>query len=161
MNILDRLKRDHRSQESLLELLAETSGDSNQRRQLFERLSREATAHANAEEQTLYAALLEHSETQEQARHSIAEHQSADELIHELEELGTGSGGWLAKFEVLKRELEHHIKEEENEVFALATEVLADKDLAGLGEEFDQRKRAELDELDRPSGVTRNASAQG
>ena len=51
--------------------LMATSGDSEERRLLWDKFKPDAAAHANAEEETLYAALIENPDTQEQSRHSI------------------------------------------------------------------------------------------
>lgn len=147
MNIYERLKQDHDRQRELMAQIMETSGDTPQRRDLWQSFRLEAEAHANAEEQTFYATLIAEPDTQEKARHSVHEHEEAAELIEELCELDLGSGGWINKFEKLKRELEHHVEEEEKEVFVKAREVIDDDQARRLASEFDQRKRSELAEL--------------
>ncbi|NNL86194.1 MAG: hemerythrin domain-containing protein [Myxococcales bacterium] len=144
MNIYDRLQKDHEAQKSLAAQLEDTSGDSEQRRKLFAELRSEAEAHANAEEQTFYAALIENPESQEKARHSIAEHKTASDLLEELSNLEMSSSGWLQKFKQFKDELEHHIDEEENEVFKLAREVLAKNEAESMVSVFERRKADEL-----------------
>ena len=143
MNIYERLIKDHEKQKELAQQLMETSGDSGERRRLFEQFRTEAVSHANAEEQTLYAALIEQPESQEQARHSISEHQDADELINELSEMDMSSPGWIQKFEKLKEELEHHIEEEEKDVFELAKELISEPDATQMALSFDERKQEE------------------
>ncbi|WP_066965508.1 hemerythrin domain-containing protein [Microbulbifer sp. Q7] len=144
MDIYQRLKKDHEKQRSLLRQIAETSGDSSERQSLWRELSNEAEAHAAAEEQTLYAALIEKPDGQEKARHSIAEHKEASDIIEELEELDMGSGGWLQKFKKLQEKLEHHLDEEEEEIFVRARKLL-DQDLEKqLVEAFDTRKQQAL-----------------
>ena len=147
MNIYERLKQDHDKHRQLADEIMQTSGDSEKRRRLWEQFKPEAVAHANAEEQTLYAALIEAPETQEQARHSVSEHEEADELIEELDELDMGSGGWLQKFEKLKKELEHHMDEEEKEVFVEARDVIEATEARELCGEFEERKSAEISEV--------------
>jgi signal transduction protein with GAF and PtsI domain len=104
----------------------------------------EAVAHANAEEQTFYAELIGIADGQEKARHSVSEHKEAADLLGELKELDMASGGWLNKFKKLKEELDHHMDEEEAEVFKLAKTLIADKRADELGKEFDKRKQNEL-----------------
>lgn len=144
MDILERLKQDHRRQEALAGQLVETSGDSKERRTLFEEFKTEAEAHANAEEQVFYAALIEEPDSQEKARHSVSEHKEAADLLEELTEGDMSSSGWLQKFKKLKEALEHHIEEEENEVFALARKVLPDDSLRCMVGDFNERKEAEM-----------------
>lgn len=144
VNIYERLKQDHETQKDLAAKIAETSGDSEERRQLFARFRREAEAHANAEEQVFYAKLLKSPDSQEQARHSVSEHEEASDLLDELADLDMSSPGWLSKFKTLKDELEHHIEEEEEEVFALARSVLPENDEERMTEAFAERKSAEV-----------------
>ncbi len=144
MDIYERLKQDHEVQKEISARLADTTGDSRDRRQLFEEFKAEVEAHAAAEEQTFYGALIEKPDGQEKARHSISEHKEAADQIEELTDLDMSSSGWLQKFKTLKEELEHHIEEEQNEVFQLAKKLIDDEKTNQLAEEFDQRKAAEM-----------------
>jgi len=142
-DIYERLKRDHEVQKDLARKLMETSGNSAERQRLFGQFKAETEAHAAAEEQTLYAALFKKPKSQEQARHSVAEHKDAADLIAELTELEMSSGGWIQKFEKLKDELEHHIDEEESDVFDLAKRLIDREAAERLANQFEQRKAAE------------------
>lgn len=144
MDIYERLTQDHNTQRELASKLAETTGDSDERRQLWEEFKPEAEAHANAEEQTFYATLFEKPDAQEQARHSVSEHKDASDLIEKLSSDDMSSPGWLQNFKKLKEELEHHMKEEEEDVFALARKVIDADTATRLVDDFDKRKAAEL-----------------
>ena len=144
MDIYERLQKDHEKQRQLISQVAETSGDTPERQSLWKELSNEAEAHAAAEEQTFYAAMIEKPDGQEKARHSIAEHKEASDVIKELDELDMGSGGWLQKFKKLQEMLEHHMDEEEEEIFKRARKVLDEKVATELVGQFDQRKQQEL-----------------
>lgn len=144
MNIYTRLMEDHVTQRDLSKKLAETSGDTDERRNLFALLKQEVEAHAAAEEQSFYAELMGHSDGQEKARHSVSEHKEAADLIEELTDLDMGSGGWLNKFKKLKDELEHHVDEEEAEIFPAAQAIISDKRAQELGREFERFKTAKL-----------------
>ena len=141
--IYDAIKEDHKKHRTTLTELDGTSGDSEERSKLFERLQRELTAHANAEEQTFYAALLEDPEAQEQVRHSMAEHKEADDLLDELDELELDNPGWLQKFRKLKDAVEHHMDEEERDVFAIARDVIGEPQSQQLASKFANRKESE------------------
>lgn len=143
MDIYERLKKDHVRQRDLAARIMETSGDSADRRELFARFREEVDSHADAEEQTFYAALIEKPDGQEKARHSISEHKEAADLLEELDELDMGSGGWLNKFKKLREEILHHLDEEEKEVFPLAEKLIADDKATDLAQAFDKRKAAE------------------
>jgi iron-sulfur cluster repair protein YtfE (RIC family) len=144
MDIYHRLKDDHGKQRGLSAGLLETSGDTSERQRLFDALSKEIQAHAAAEEQTFYAELIANPDGQEKARHSVSEHEEAASLLDELKEMDMASGGWLNKFKKLKEELDHHLDEEEAEVFKLAQKLIAKTRAEELGQEFDKRKKDEL-----------------
>ncbi|MCK5942686.1 MAG: hemerythrin domain-containing protein [Planctomycetes bacterium] len=142
--IYDRLLEDHGRQRELAAAIAATSGDSDERRSLWSRYRAELEAHANAEEQTLYAALIERPDGQEQARHSIHEHEQQAELIAKVEQADWASSAWLQHFGTLRHEIEHHLDEEEADVFPLSRRLLSDDVTSALAEKFDGRKQAEL-----------------
>lgn len=134
MNIFEQLREDHETQRTLADQLIQTEGDTEKRRSLFEQLKKELQVHADAEERYFYKPLISHDITQDRARHSIAEHHDMDELIEQLEETDYDSPGWLVAAKKLKEEVEHHLDEEEQEVFQLAGKALTDnqkEDLAG------------------------------
>jgi Hemerythrin HHE cation binding domain len=82
--IFAELKRDHDRQRKLLDAIAETSGDSEERRTLFEELRQELQAHAAAEEESLYATMLADPDLRDDARHSVSEHKEVDDMLGEL-----------------------------------------------------------------------------
>lgn len=143
MNIYERLKQDHQTQRGLMDKIVTTSGDTEERESLFEKFKSEATAHAAAEEETFYSTLIEKPDGQEKARHSVSEHKEADDLIQELDDMDMGSGGWLQKFKKLKDEMEHHMDEEEKEVFSLAQDLIDSNTAQQLADKFEQRKAQE------------------
>lgn len=146
-DIFTELKKDHDRHREMLKTLADTSGDSQKREECFTAFKVEVTAHANAEEQSLYAEMLERPDLQDKGRHSVAEHKEIDDFIEELEDTDMSSPGWLATFKKLKHRYEHHIEEEENEIFKAAEKDLSDDKANALGTRFNERKSAELEKL--------------
>lgn len=145
--IYEAIKKDHDLHRDLLDRIDKTHGDSEERRELFEKFRRELTAHANAEEQTFYAALIEDPDVQEQARHSIAEHKEADDVLQELEEMGFDNPGWLTRFRTLKEEVEHHMDEEEQDVFDEAKDVIDRDEATKMAGKFLRREDEERAEV--------------
>ncbi len=144
MDIYERIREDHRIQRELAARIVKTEGDSPERRELWKRFRAEAVAHANAEEQSFYSRLMHEASIQEQTRHSVSEHKEADDLIEKLDDMDMSSGQWIRSFEKLRDELEHHMREEEKDVFAKARKVLGDETEDAMQAEFDRRKNAEL-----------------
>ncbi len=143
MNIYQRLTQDHKLQKDLAAQIMQTSGASEERQSLFQEFKAEVENHAAAEEQSLYATLMEKPDGQEKAQHSVAEHKEASDLIEELEAMDMSSGGWIQKFEQLKDDLVHHVDEEESEVFELARSLIDNDTAEQLAEKFDRRKEGE------------------
>lgn len=147
MNIYERIEQDHEKHRDLLAKIADTSGDTEERRKYFKELLEDVKSHANAEEQAFYSVLMEKQDGQDKARHSITEHEEANELFDELDEMDMSNPHWLPKFKELRHELEHHMEEEEEEVFVLARKVIDDKRAEELTEKFNSRKKSEKKEV--------------
>lgn len=135
-DIFEELRRDHDRQRDLVRVLVATTGDSEERANLFTRLKEELTAHAKAEERHFYRALLREDLTQEKARHSIHEHELLDELVERLDDYDRTAPAWLQTAKELEHRVVHHLDEEEHEVFALAGKVLTDVEKTELAKEY-------------------------
>ncbi|EJL32050.1 hemerythrin domain-containing protein [Novosphingobium sp. AP12] len=142
--IFEDLKADHDKHRTLLAQLGETKDDSDERGELFEALRKELQAHAAAEEESLYAAMLGNPELRDEARHSVSEHKEIDDYLGELVETEISSSAWLSKFEEMRHRYLHHIDEEEEEIFPSAGEVLSAQTEAKLADVFEDRKPKEL-----------------
>ncbi|MBY8826011.1 hemerythrin domain-containing protein [Sphingomonas colocasiae] len=143
--IFERLKQDHDRHRTMLARIDETKGDSAERRALFEAFRVEVTAHAAAEEESLYATMLAKPDLREDAQHSVSEHKEIDDFLEELDEMEFSSPGWLTRFRAMRDRYEHHIDEEEEEMFPDAAKELTDAEEARLAEVFKRRKPAELE----------------
>jgi hypothetical protein len=142
-SIYEAIKADHDRHRALLETLEETSGDSEARREAWDEFYHEVKSHAAAEEETFYSKLISKTWGQDAARHSVHEHQELDDLMEELNGMDMSSPAWLQKFKTLRHDYEHHIDEEEEEVFARAKEEIPDDELEGYGRRFLDRKKEE------------------
>ncbi len=136
MDIFKALREDHDKQRDLLNKLVSTSRDTKNRKQVFENLKTELKAHADAEKRCFYKPLIDSDKTQEKARHGIAEHLEIDELIEELEQTDFISPGWLKIAKNLKDRVEHHLDEEEHEVFQVAGKVLSTSQKESLSKAY-------------------------
>ena len=143
--IFEDLKRDHDLHRDLLRQLGETSGDSAERRDLFDTFRIEVSAHAAAEEESLYATMLGKPDLREDAVHSVSEHKEITDFLGELAEIDMGSSAWLAKFKEMRHRYEHHIDEEEEEMFPSAADELSSAEESRLAKVFEDRKPKELE----------------
>lgn len=142
-NIYDAIKADHDEHRALLSTLEDTSGDSTERQNAWKSFYEDVKSHAAAEEETFYSKLISKTWGQDAARHSVHEHQQLDDLMEELNDMDMSSPGWLTKFKTLKHDYEHHMEEEEDEVFTRAKEVISEDEIEGYGDRFEARKKKE------------------
>jgi hemerythrin superfamily protein len=118
MDVLTLLKEDHDKVKRLLE-----EGDSTTERgektrtELFTRLKTMLTAHEQMEEEVLYPALKKHPKAKELTLEAFEEHHVVDLVLEELEATPVTDEQWGAKWTVAKENIEHHIEEEEGEMF--------------------------------------------
>ncbi len=138
------LKRDHDKQRAMLKELAGLTGDTRKRKTLFEAFRVEMESHAAAEEESLYATMLADPDLRDDARHSVSEHKEVDDLIGKMMDLDVGSDEWNEKFFHMRRRYEHHITEEEEEMFPAAAKGLDDATEDRLAEVYEDRKPKEM-----------------
>ena len=142
MDAFELLEEDHRK---VKKLFAEgddtTERGVKTRQELFARIKQELLVHETLEEEILYPTLKEHDETKEVSLEGYEEHHFANEVIAELEETPVDDERWAAKFSVLKENIEHHIEEEEEEMFPKARKVLSSDQIEALGERIEARKK--------------------
>ena len=139
------LKADHDRHRDLLARIGSSDPDSTERADLFHAFAVEVTAHAAAEEESLYATMLARPDLREDAVHSVSEHKEIHDYLGDLAELDPASGAWEAKFKEMRHRYEHHIGEEEEEMFPAAGKALSDAEETRLADTFEARKPAELD----------------
>ena len=139
---------DHDEHRDLLDKIAQTTGASDERKAAWSTFYEDVKSHAAAEEETFYSKLISKTWGQDAARHSVHEHQQLDDLMEELNEMDMSHGSWLEKFKVLKHDYEHHMEEEEQDVFTRAKEVISADDIDGYGARFQERKDQERKLID-------------
>ncbi|MGE3774643.1 MAG: hemerythrin domain-containing protein [Gammaproteobacteria bacterium] len=135
------LKADHRAVRKLFEdyeALAKSDGDATERQALAARICTEISIHAQIEEELFYPALREAVEEQDLLDEAEVEHSTARELIGQIESMEPGEELYDAKVTVLGEYVNHHVEEEEKEIFKLAKK--SDLDLDAIGEELAARR---------------------
>ena len=141
MDVFKLLKADHQKVATILEKLEQTTERAAKTRQeLFEKLNLELGAHAYAEETVLYPAVKEVGETRELGFEAIEEHKIVKTLLSELSSLSPDSEEWTAKISVLKENVEHHVKEEENELFPKMRKALSKEEAEAMAGEIEEAK---------------------
>ncbi len=140
MDIYGYLKRDHLKVRGLLENIL-SSAKSDQKSQTFEEMKNEVLIHSETEHETFYEALRQHKEIEQKIEHADKEHKEIENLLKQLSTMDMNSAEWLTKFKELKQSLEHHIKDEETEIFEQAKKLLSDEQAKQLAEDMDDLKQ--------------------
>lgn len=137
MDAFELLKNDHKKVSQLFEEIESASGQS--KTQLFNQLKSELDVHAHIEETIFYPALENKEESRDITLEAYEEHKVVKDL---LAELAAGSPGdeWNAQLKVLKENVEHHVEEEEGELFDKAEDVLSDEQIESLGDKMAAEK---------------------
>ena len=142
MNAISLLKDDHdRVKKMLAEGEETTERAEKTRTQVFAKLKEEMLIHERIEEEIFYPALKEHPKAKEIVLEGYEEHHVVDEIMGELEATDVTDEQWAAKFKVMKENIEHHIEEEEGDVFKQARQVFSDEELEELGARMMELKK--------------------
>ena len=142
MDALKMLKDDHDKVKGMLKKLdATTERAEKTRTEMLQTLKQELTVHETIEEEILYPALKEYAKTKDIALEGYEEHHVVDGIMAELEDTPVDDETWAAKLTVMKENLEHHIEEEEDEMFPKARQVMDEDELNDLGDRMAARKQ--------------------
>ena len=147
------LKADHDKVKDLLNQLESTTERGvKTREELFATIKGELTVHETIEEEIFYPALKEHPKAKDLVLEAYEEHHVVDTVMAELEGLDVSDETWGAKATVMKENVEHHIEEEEQEMFKQARQVFDKQELQDLGDRMARRKTQAQQELGVPAG---------
>jgi hypothetical protein len=139
---MELLKQDHEKVKKLMEEIDSTTERGvKTREELFAKFKQEMSIHEQIEEKIFYPRLTEQAKTKEIALEGYEEHHVVDVVIAELEGVPYDDEHWGAKFTVMKENVEHHIEEEEGEMFKLARQALDKDELEELGERMEAMKK--------------------
>jgi hemerythrin-like domain-containing protein len=139
MNALTMLEEDHKTIKRLLNEGEETTERAEKTRtELFERLKDFLEIHERIEEEVLYPALKAHPKSKDIALEGFEEHHVVDEILEELETTPVSDETWGAKFKVAKENLEHHIEEEEGDMFKKSRQIFSDEELEQMGKRMEE-----------------------
>lgn len=144
MDAISLLKNDHKEVKALLEELAGTTTRATKRRvTLLEEIQRQLHAHTTIEEEIFYPAYRDAGD-KEQAKmyyEALEEHRAAEDLVlPDLLKTEPDSEQFSGRAKVLKELIEHHVKEEEGDLFKQAKELFDKATLQTLGDRMAERK---------------------
>ncbi len=141
MDAVKLLEEDHTKVKKMLsDLDSTTERGVKTREELFTKVKQELTVHESIEEEIFYPALKEHPKAKDLVLEAYEEHHVVDMVMAEISEVPFNDETWGAKLTVMKENVEHHIEEEEDEMFKQARQVFSTEELEELGDRMQARK---------------------
>jgi hemerythrin-like domain-containing protein len=159
MDPFELLKTDHRKVEQLFSQLESASGK--QKLEVFKQIKTELELHTQIEEKIFYPALEEPEETHDLALEAYEEHAVVKDLLKQLGRARTANDQWEAQAKVLQENVEHHVEEEENELFEKAQAALGEEELEELGDRMEAEKaRKQRGSSSKKSGAAKKSASK-
>src|SRR6267142_2435868 len=130
MDAIELLKSQHREVEALFKKIEKAEGEEKQ--EIFEQIADALAVHAAIEEKHFYPASRS-ARTEDLLQEAVEEHLSVKRIIADLLEMDPAEAQFDAKIKVLQEQVEHHVEEEEKDLFPKARKVLSEDELDDLG----------------------------
>jgi hemerythrin superfamily protein len=136
-DILDTLQTEHDEVQELLEKLVDSDG-AREQRQLVEKIKRALVPHTKAEEKVVYDAVLalRGRDAKIDGNEGYIEHGLADATLKKLDKLTANTPEFKAAAKVLKELIDHHVKEEERNIWAQVKENFSDEQRERMNRDF-------------------------
>ena len=143
MNVLKILKKDHSAVQNLFGKFDRAGKSAHDKKsELFAKIRRDLQVHSRAEEEIFYPALKAlNGEGRRLISEAIKEHKDVDELLTQISRLKPTDNNFGEKMETLIENVDHHVEEEEGEIFRFAEENFSDEQLEELGQLTEERKK--------------------
>jgi len=141
MTIFQLLKNDHRTVLGLFNEIEKT--DQNEPAdclKLYQQAREELLVHIVAEEKAMYPRLIQEDETRSMGFEALEEHDLARHLMQQINDLDPQDERWTAKVTVLQEIVEHHIEDEEQEIFPKMKTTFKARDLEEMARDVEQIK---------------------
>ena len=134
------LVKDHKEVKEMFEKFEGLSDRSKAtKKKLADQICEALTLHTQIEEEIFYPAVRAAIKDGDLMDEAMVEHAGAKDLIAQIQDMDPGDDLYDAKVKVLSEQIEHHVQEEEEEMFPKAKETSLD--LVALGEEMEARKQ--------------------
>jgi hypothetical protein len=141
MDAITLLTDEHAKMRKLLtQLESTTERGVKTRQELFATIKGELTLHEVIEEEIFYPELKAHPKAKDIVLEGYEEHHVVDLVMAELEGLDVDDEAWGAKAKVMQENVEHHMEEEEGDMFKTARQVFDRDELEDLGRRMAERR---------------------
>jgi hemerythrin-like domain-containing protein len=130
------LEKQHAEVKDLFKQYQAAEEDS-EKQELFEQIADDFAAHGEIEEKIFYPAVYVGA-LKEQLQEAVEEHLAAKRVAADLLDMVPSDPQFDPKMKVLKELIEHHVEEEEGELFPLVRQNFAREELEALGDQMEQ-----------------------
>jgi hemerythrin superfamily protein len=133
MDAIEMLEEQHRDVEDLFEEFEQA--EASEKRDLFEEIADQLSVHATIEERHFYPAVKE-KRTEDILLEALEEHLGIKRVIADCLELDAKDETFDAKVKVLKELVEHHVEEEEKDLFPKVRKIMSSEELLAIAQEM-------------------------
>ena len=142
MNAIELLKKDHKEASGLMDQIETADKGDRSAKELFNQLKQALTLHTQIEEQIFYPELKKFDETKDMIPEAFDEHQEVKDILAEMSTLSPTDDEFMDKLMELRDGVDHHVEEEETEMFPKAEKVLGRSRLEELGRQLEEMKQS-------------------
>ena len=139
------LRDDNKKLKDIMDNILNNSDDSEIMSESFIQLKEELKIHSRAEEASVYQPMKANDDTRFLSIHAHEENALVDHLIAELGNMNIDDELWMAKFLILKQEIEQHIEHEESEIFNKLKNDFSIEELDMMAENMITLKKEEME----------------
>jgi hemerythrin superfamily protein len=138
------LKADHATVKKMFEKEEKlTTQDGEKKQEILNQINAALQVHATIEEEIFYPAVKKarSENVKDEVREAYEEHKQIKSLLAQISRITPSDETYDMKIKVLKEEVEHHVKDEEGEMFPDAKKFLGESRLIELGAQLEARKQ--------------------
>lgn len=144
--IYEMLQQDHEKVKNALSRILETTeGAEKTRAQLFEQVKKDLEIHTRFEEEVFYPTFREEKpdkEAKAEVEDALNEHDEAKKMLSKISSIDPTSPDFAKQIETLKQALEHHISDEEDEMFPQARKTVSDEEAVAMADRYQAMKKS-------------------
>ncbi|NLP00984.1 MAG: hemerythrin domain-containing protein [Fibrobacter sp.] len=141
----EQIRTEHNEVKQILNRMLNSSPS--RRETLIKELKVALVPHLEGEEKVFYPVLDSKRESHEIILEALLEHRIARNLFNELMDLNVDADDWIARTKVLKDIIEHHIEEEESEIFQAGEKLISHEQISQIYEKYIQEEKGLKDRL--------------
>jgi hemerythrin superfamily protein len=145
MNAIELLIHDHQEAMSMMRQLEQADlggqGKNPQHTEIFNDLQESLIVHAQMEEQVFYPALKQFDETRDWVGEAVEEHREVEQLLKQMAAKSPEQRDFQEKLRELRQSVEHHVEEEENEIFPKAEQHCGQQQLQEMARRMQEMKQ--------------------